>query len=289
MRVHMLKVCAFSLVVLAGLCVTAGLRAQATASGAVEFQARIQPVGGRLEPVRSMPFYLLRKSVADIRKEAEQTEPPAEMDSFIDELSVSPELKAWLKKNHTVSLSGGAFTKQLTADDITVVPEFMKAYMVHNGAALNAGLAAPKFKESERESNPEKYNREREQYLLDIKRYFVSHPEGTDGIDAQLGDTNPSQRWAQRQAEQQRKIERRSKILAQTTYLAAQAETDLEGRGSLRGVPPGTYWLTTLDTPAMAGDVRLLWDQPVHVMAGQTSRIELTNLNGVEPASRPWR
>jgi len=289
MRVHKLKVRAFTLIMFAGLYVAAGLRAQAPASGAVEFQARIQPVGGRLEPVRSLPFYLLRKSVADIRKEAERTEPPAELDSFIDELGVSPELKAWLKKNHTVALSGSDFTKQLTADDITGVPEFMKAYMVHNGAALNAGLPAPKFKESDRESNPEKYQREREQYLQAIRRFFVAHPEAIDGIDAQLGDSNPSQRWTQRQAEQQHKIERRSKILAQTTYLAGQTETNLEGRGSLHAVPAGTYWLTTLDTPAMAGDVRLLWDIPVKVLAGQTSRIELSNLNAVESSSRPWR
>ncbi len=96
-----------------------------------------------------------------------------------------------MKKNHTVALSGGAFTKQLTADDITGVPEFLKAYMVHNGASLNAGVPAPKFKESERVSNPEKYKREREQYLQAIKRYIVAHPESTDGIDAQLGDSNP--------------------------------------------------------------------------------------------------
>jgi hypothetical protein len=289
MIVRKLKVCVFTLVILSGLYVAAGLRAQAPASGAVEFQARIQPVGGRLEPVRSLSFYLLRKSVAEIRKEAEQAEPPAELDSFIDGLSVSPELKAWMKKNHTVALSGSDFTKQLTADDITGVPEFLEAFMVHNGAALNAGLPAPKFKESDRVSNPEKYRREREQYLQAVRRYFAAHPEGTEGIDAQLGDSNPSQRWVQRQVEQQRKIERRSQMMAQTTYLAAQAESDLEGRGSLRALAPGRYWLTTLDTPAMAGDVRLLWDVPVEVKAGQTSRIELSNLNAVEPSGRPWR
>jgi hypothetical protein len=289
MRIHTLKVCAVALVIFAGLHIAAGLRAQAPASGTVEFQARIQPVGGRPEPVRSLPFYLIRKSVADIRKEAEQTEPPTDLESFIDELSISPELKAWMKKNHTVALSGGDFTKQLTGDDITGIPEFLKAYMVHNGAALNAGVPAPKFKESDREANPEKYKREREQYLQDIRRYFAAHPEGTDGIDAQLGDSNASQRWTQRQNEQRRKIGRRSQLLAQTTYLAAQVESDLEGRGSLRGVPPGKYWLTTLDTPALAGDIRLLWDVPVEVMAGQTSRVDLSNLNAVELSGGPWR
>jgi hypothetical protein len=150
-------------------------------------------------------------------------------------------------------------------------------------------VPAPKFKESDRLSNPERYKREREQYLQAIRRHIAAHPESTQGIDAQLGDANPTQRWTQRQVEQQRKIERRSQVLAQTTYLAAQAESNLEGRGILRGLAPGAYWLTTLDTPAMAGDVRLLWDVPVHVASGQTARIELSNLNAVEPASRPSR
>lgn len=289
MRYPWLAVCTFLCTVLLGTMV-ADLRAQAPSVGSVEFQARIQPVGGRLEPVRSLSFYLLRKSVADIRKEAEQAEPPTDLDGFIDGLSVSDELKKWMKKNHTVALSGTDFTKKLTPEDITDVPEFLEAFMMYNGASLNTGgVSAPKFKESERYTNPEKYKREREQYVQSLRRHIVAHPETTQGIDAQLGDSNPTKRWAQRQAEQQGKIERRLQVLALSMYLAAQTETDLEGRGSMRGLAPGTYWLTMLDTPAIAGDVRLQWDVPVQVTSGRVARIELSNLNAIEPASRPSR
>lgn len=267
----------------------AELLAQSSTAGSIEFQARIQPAGGRLEPARGIPFYVLSKSVADIRLEAERSEPPADLDKFIDSLDASPELKAWMKKNHTVALSGTAFNKKLTGEDITGVPEFLEAYMLQNGASLDAGVPAPKFKENERASNPEKYKREHEQYQQAIKRYLATHPESTQSLDAQLGDSNPAQRWAQRESEQRRKIERRSQSLAQTTYLVAQAESDLEGRGAVRGLPPGTYWLTTLDTPAMAGDVRLQWDVPVQVAAGQIARVDLSNLNAVEAGGRPPR
>jgi hypothetical protein len=289
MRYHRLFVCAALCLVVFACIGQAELGAQAPAVGDVEFQARIQPVGGRPEPARGVPFFLLRKSLADIRAEAEQAEPATDLDEFIEALNVSAELKSWMREHHTVALAGTNFTKQLTADDITGIPEFLEAYMKHNGASLNAGVPAPKFKESDRLNNPEKYNREHAQYLQTIKRHIAARPETMDGIDASLGDSNPTERWVQRQAEQQRRIERRSLVLAQTSYLAGQADSDLDGRGSIRSLFPGTYWLATLDTPAMAGDVRLHWDVPVRVAAGQTARVELNNINAVEPASRPWR
>jgi hypothetical protein len=260
-----------------------GLRAQDLRSGDVEFLARIQPNGGRLEPVRSLPFYLLRKSLSDIRLEAEQSEPPADLDSFVDGLQLSPELKTWMKKNRTVEPSGSDFTKHLTPADITAIPEFLDAFMAQNGASLDAGVPAPKYKESDRAKNPEKYKHDRQQYLETLKRYISQHPETIQGLDAQLGDSSPTQAWSRVQADQQRKIERRAQILAQNTYLVAQTEADLEGRGVLRAVAPGDYWLSTLSTPAMAGDVRLLWDIPVHVAASQTAHVELNNLNAIEP------
>jgi hypothetical protein len=264
-------------------------QAQAPVPGSIEFLARIQPSGGRPEPVRSLSFYLLGKSLEEIRKEAEQTEPPADLDGFIEELTVSTELKTWMRTNRTIELAGSGFIRRLTAEDITTVPEFLEAYMKHNGASLNAGVPAPKYKESDRQDNPEKYRREREQYLRAISRHIMLHPETLQGIEAQLGGSNPSQRWAQHQAEQKRRIERRALLLSQTTYLVAQTDSDLEGRGFIRGVAPGRYWLTTLDTPALAGDVRLSWDVPVQVPAGGTARIELSNLNAAQPSIRTPR
>ena len=96
----------------------------AAQNGSVQFTARITPAGGVDEPVRSFPFYLLRKSYADIQKEAAATIPNSDMNSFIDTLDVSPELKAWMKKNQCVNLSGEDFIKKLKIDDILKVPEF---------------------------------------------------------------------------------------------------------------------------------------------------------------------
>ena len=131
----------------------------AQSSGSIEFTARVAPTGGQPEPVRQLTFYLLRKSIEDIRAEALQTAPAPDMDKFIDSLAVSSELKTWMKKHHSVQLSGEEFTKSLTPEEILDVPEFFKAYMAHNAAYRGIGFPEPKFKEKDRTSNPEKYKR----------------------------------------------------------------------------------------------------------------------------------
>src|ERR1700676_470161 len=79
-------------------------------------------------PARQMSFYLLSKSLADIRSEVESNDPPPDMHHFIDTLELSKELKTWLKKHRTLDLTGKDFTKHLTADDVMTVPEFLEAY-----------------------------------------------------------------------------------------------------------------------------------------------------------------
>ena len=66
-------------------------------------------------------------------------------------------------------------------------------------------------------------------------------------------------------------------------YLAAQTDTDLDGHGSFAGLAPGNYWIGMIGMQAIAGDVRLRWDLPVTVRPGETTRVELTNLNAAKP------
>jgi hypothetical protein len=261
--------------------------AQPPATGGIEFVARVTPAGGRAEPVREISFYLLRRSLADIRVEAERSEPPAEMDHFIDGLEVSPALKAWMKKHQRVDLVGTDFTKLLTGDDITDVPEFLDAYKAQNDAAHGGAFPEPAFKEKELKTKPEKYKREHDQYIEALHRYVAANPDTLNGLDAEFIDKNPGPRWAQAQADQRRRTEHRTLELAQTSYLAAKTDSDLNGQGALSGLAPGTYWITTLDTPALGGEVRLQWDLAVTVRAGETTRVELSNVNALDPTNRP--
>src|SRR5437764_1265238 len=124
--------------------------AQARQTGSLEFSARVTPTEGPAEPVRMFSFFLLRKSLAEIRGEVEQSEAPLALEQFIDGLDASPELKAWMETNHTVDMVGSAFIKRLAADDIVTVPEFLEAYKNLNGAALHAGIPDAKVTEADR-------------------------------------------------------------------------------------------------------------------------------------------
>src|SRR5260370_8855628 len=71
------------------------------ATGSIEFTAQVAPTDGRPEPVRQLTFYLLRKSLDDIRQEAFQLELPPNLHKSLDGLTVSPKLKSWMNKNRT--------------------------------------------------------------------------------------------------------------------------------------------------------------------------------------------
>jgi hypothetical protein len=263
-----------------GVLVLSAPRAAAQ-NGSVQFTARITPSGGVDEPVRSFPFYLLRKSYADIQKEAAATLPGADMNTFIDTLEVSPEMKAWMKKNHSVNLSGEDFTKKLKIDDLINVPEFFSAYVERMTTDASVSFPNPKYKPADKVKDPEKYDRLKKQYYDEIRVFFVQHPKSTEGLDLVLEDINPGHKWDNYRSKDQAELDQHTSELAQGSYLAARADTDMQGEGSMRGIPPGNYWISSLNIPAAAGETREVWDVPVTVQAGQASYVTLSNINAV--------
>jgi hypothetical protein len=259
----------------------------AAQTGSVQFVARVTPSGGEDEPVRTLPFYLLSKSYADIQKEAEAASPVANQDKFIDALDVSKELKAWMKTNHRVNLSGEDFTKMLKADDIMNVPEFFAAYTERMVGDHTAGFPTPKYKLEDRAKDPAKYDRLVTEYHDAIRTFIIADPDSKDGLDLSLEEVNPGHKWDMVKAKNLAELTRETADLARGKYLVARAETDIQGQGALRGIPPGNYWLGTLNIEAVAGDARERWDVAVTVRPGQPSYVTLTNINAVKPA-HPW-
>lgn len=256
----------------------------AAQEGSIEFVARATPSGGLEEPVRGFPFYLLSKSFEDIGKEVEAAEPKPDRDAFISKLDLSPELKAWMKKNDCVSLAGDDFIHKLRPADILDVPEFNSAYMDRNAGDRSVDFPKPKFKASDQVKNPAKFEKLSAEYKEAIRRYIEQHPQSIDGIDLNLAPIDPSPKWNDLLGKRAPEIRRRTVDLAQSKFLVARAQTNLDGQGFFRGIPPGTYWLSTLDMAAGVGDARPRWDVPVTVRPGETAYVALSNVNSVRPS-----
>jgi hypothetical protein len=256
-------------------------------NGSVQFVARITPSAGEDEPVRSFPFYLLSKSYEEIKKEAAATAPAPNMDAFIDGLTGSKELKAWMKTNHRVNLSGEDFTKKLKIDDIMDVPEFFTAYVERNSGDQTVDFPRPKYKPEDKVKDPDKYAQKKQQYHDAIRAFFKDNPDSTSGLDIDLEDVNPGKKWDAMMATTRANATRRTSDLARGKYLVARADTDLQGQASIHGVPPGNYWLSSLNIDAAAGDERERWDVLVTVRAGQPSYVTLNNVNAVQSSATP--
>jgi hypothetical protein len=270
-----------TLLVSASLALALGARAQ-NASGALEFVARVTPTAARPEPVRTFTFYLLAKSYADIIHEVEVSDPAPDRDQYVAALKVSQPLKDWLKKHETLDLTSSDIDQVLTPDDIMAISEFFAAYIHSNSGGVTPGFPRPKYASLDSKKEPEKYERLHQQYLDAIRRFVTANPASMSGMEVQLDTINPQRRWTQLQSEHRRRLEHRAPEIARTRYLVAKVDTDLDGHGSFANVPAGSYWLSTLNLDAAAGDVRLRWDVPVTVRPGETARFELTDLNAVE-------
>jgi hypothetical protein len=252
-------------------------------NGSIEFVARATPSGGLEEPVRGFPFYLLSRSFEQISREVESTQPEADMDAFIDKLDASKELKTWMKKNHWVQLSGEDFLHKLTPSDIVAVPEFYSAYLERSAGAESFDFPKAKFKSVDKTKDPAKYQKLSDDYHQAVQHYIEQNPASKDGMDLDLVDKNPGKKWQALTAKRQPEIHRQTIGLAQSKYLVARAETNLQGQGFLNSVPAGTYWLSSLDVSAEVGDTRPRWDVPVTVRPGETAYVVLSNVNALQP------
>ena len=257
----------------------------AAQTGSIEFVARAAPSGGLEEPVRGFPFYLLSKSFDDIEKEVDQANPKPDMNAFIDNLDskYSPELKSWMRKNQWVSLSGPEFVNKLTTKDILTVPEFRKAYIERNAGDRTENFPKPKAKPSDQAKNPAKFEKLSAEYEEAVHRYIDQHPESIEGIDLNFTDIDPGRKWSALVGKRLPEVRRRALELAQSKYLVARAETNLQGQGYLNSVLPGTYWISTLDVAAVVGDTRSQWDVAVTVHPGHTEYVALSNVNAFRP------
>ena len=276
----MRKISLFSLALLSAAA-GAGTGVAQTA-GTLNFTARITPTAARPEPVRQFTFYVLTKSYSDVVKEVEEQSPLPTRDKFVDELKLSPELKEWLKAHDVFDLTAPGFDRQLTADDIIHVPEFLLAYQRSNSGGVTHGLPLPKYHEADKTEKPDRYKKQVQEYHTALKKFIQAHPETVAGTELELVEVSPQRKWQQLQAEHKKRVVYLAPSVAQTKYLAAKADTDLDGAGSVAGLPAGNYWLSTLNLDANAGDVRLLWDVPVTIAPGQTVRVELTNVNAID-------
>src|SRR2546425_5452895 len=256
-----------------------------TATGSLEFTARITPTAARPEPVRQFTFFILTKSYTQIVKEAEEKDPPPARDTFINSLKVSPELTAWLKSHDTFDLTQPDLDKLLSPEDILHVPEFLLAYQRSNSGGVTAGLPKPKYTDADKTEHPEKYEKLKQEYLVNLKKFIRSRPETISGVELELEGVSPQRKWAALQNDRRKRVQRVAPDVAQLKFLAGKADTDLEGRASLSGLAPGEYWISTLNLDADAGDMRVRWDVPVRIERGKTMRVELSNLNSIDTRS----
>ncbi len=190
------------------------------------------------------------------------------------------------KGHDTLDLAEPGFDKLLTPDDIINIPEFLLAYQRSNSGGVTNGLPKPKYAEPDKTDHPEKYEKLKQEYLVSLKKFIRSRPETVAGVELELDGVNPQRKWAALQNDRRKRVHRVAPDVAQLKFLAAKADTDLEGHASLAGIAPGDYWISTLSLDADAGDMRVRWDVPVKIERGKTTmRIELSNLNSLDARS----
>ena len=199
-------------------------------------------------------------------------------------------MKEWMHKHEVMDLTLPGVDKLFTPDDVLHVPEFLLAYQRSNSGGVTNGVPVPKYRELDKTDKPERYEKQRQEYLSALKKFITARPETMSGMELELDGVNPAHQWAELQGAQRRRVLQMAPAEAQTRYLASKVDTDLDGRAHLDGLPPGNYWISSLGLTAAAGDVRLQWDVPTRKSPqAAPCEIELTNLNAIDNLSSKAR
>ena len=273
-----------SFLILAVLAALAAAPARAQ-SCSVDYTARVTPAAGVAEPVRGLPFYLLSKSFTEILADADAAEPKPDFDAYVEKLRVSAELKAWMRKNHSVSLSGEEFVRGLTADDIMNVPEFFSAYLERNSTRQHDGFSQAQIQGARQDRKIPRATKSSARNILDaVRKYLTTNTESTAGLDLTLDPINPGPAWALMVARRGPSIQRRALEMAQTHYMVAKSQTGSrwswpDGEKSRREIIGWARWIFSpwWATRTCAGMFRY------RSMPGLTTRVELSNSNGIVP------
>src|SRR5262249_53503452 len=144
-------------------------------------------------------FYLLTKSFEDVRKEVETNNHAPDREKFIEGLKLSPELRDWLKAHDVLDLTMPGLDKLLTAEDVIHVPEFLLAYQRSNSGGVTKGIPKPKYKDADKTEHPEKYEKDRQDYLNALKKFIQTNPMTMAGMELEMDGINPSKKWAEAQ------------------------------------------------------------------------------------------
>jgi hypothetical protein len=260
----------------------AGIAAAQSGTGTLEISAQVSATAARPEPVRQFTFYILTKSYPDVVKEVEGSDVLPTRDEFLDKMKASPELRTWMKAHDEMDLTSPDLDKLVTPKDVMDVPEFFAAYVRANSGGVTNGLPMPKFRESEKETNPVKYEKLHTEYLAELKKFIQLHPQTISGIELELAGVNPKNEWDKIHADHRAKVAQLAPEAAQTKYLVGKLETNLDGRGTASGLPAGNYWVSTLGQDVNSGDRRQRWDVPFTIRSGAITRLDLSNLNGTD-------
>ena len=186
-------------------CFAHAARAQGSAAS-LDITARVSPTAAKPEPVRQFTLYILTKSYTDIAKEIEAGDVIPPRNDFIDGLKVSKELKVWLKAHETLDLTAPDLDKLLTPDDIIHTPEFLLAYQHTNSGGVTTGIPKPKYKDTDKEDHPEKYEKDKQTYYTALKKFIIANPATVSGVELELMAVNPQTKWALLVSNQKKRV-----------------------------------------------------------------------------------